>query len=179
MPGGRIVLDLPGPASPPFEALAESMRRHFMAAGGDFVERVFSLHDPAAVKELLADAGFRKVEVRAAARPLSLPAPREFLWQYVGSTPRAARCLAPTARPATHLSRMSWKPGYRSLRATAWRSSSLWCSPGHSDSARHALEAFRQPVCDRDATAVESFLEFSPLGPDPTDVGEILNAQSP
>lgn len=89
MPGGRILLDQPGPASPPFEALADSMGRHIMSAGKDFVERVFSLHSPAAVKALLADAGFRNVEVRAATRSLSLPAPREFLWQYVSSTPLA------------------------------------------------------------------------------------------
>jgi ubiquinone/menaquinone biosynthesis C-methylase UbiE len=89
VPGGRILLDLPGPATPQFEALAESMGRHSMAQGKAFVERVFSLHVPAVVEELLADAGFRDVEVHAATRPFFVPAPREFLWQYVSSTPLA------------------------------------------------------------------------------------------
>lgn len=88
-PGGRILLDLPGPATPQFEALAESMARHITVQGKGFVERVFSLYAPAAVEALLANAGFRSVEVRAATRSLSLPAPREFLWQYVSSTPLA------------------------------------------------------------------------------------------
>lgn len=89
MPGGRILLDLPGPVTPQFEALAESMARYITVEGKDFVERVFSLHAPAAVEALLANAGFRNVEVRAATRSLALPPPREFLWQYVSSTPLA------------------------------------------------------------------------------------------
>lgn len=87
--GGRIVLDLPGPATPQFEALAESIGRHIIAEGEGFVKRVFSLYVPDEVEDLLTDAGFREVEVRTAMRPLSLPAPREFLWQYVSSTPLA------------------------------------------------------------------------------------------
>ncbi len=87
--GGRVLLDLPGPATPQFEALAESVGRHIMPEGKGFVDRVFSLHAPATVKALLADAGFRDVEVHALTRPLSVPAPREFLWQYVSSTPLA------------------------------------------------------------------------------------------
>jgi SAM-dependent methyltransferase len=88
-PGGRLLLDLPGPAAPHFEALAESLARHIAVEGKGFVERVFSLHAPAVVEALLADAGFRNVDVRLATRALSLPAPRDFLWQYISSTPLA------------------------------------------------------------------------------------------
>lgn len=89
VPDGRVVLGLPGPAAPQFEALADSLGRHIRPEGKAFVERVFSLHSPAAVEALLAGAGFRDVEVHATTCPLTLPAPREFLWQYVGSTPLA------------------------------------------------------------------------------------------
>jgi ubiquinone/menaquinone biosynthesis C-methylase UbiE len=87
--GGRILIDLPGHVTPPFESLAESMGRHIAKEGKGFVQRVFSLHDSAEVKKLLTKAGFRRVEVREVTRSLSLPAPREFLWQYVSSTPLA------------------------------------------------------------------------------------------
>ena len=90
VPGGRILLDLPGPATPQFAALAECVGRHIMPEGKGFVERVFSLHAPAAVEALLVEAAFRDVEVHSTVRPLSVPAPREFLWQYVSSTPLAA-----------------------------------------------------------------------------------------
>jgi SAM-dependent methyltransferase len=89
IPGGRIVLGLPGPATPQFEALADSLGRHIRPEGKAFVERVFGLHSPTAVEALLTGAGFRDVELHVTTCPLSLPAPREFLWQYVGSTPLA------------------------------------------------------------------------------------------
>ncbi len=87
VPGGRIVLDLPGPATPQFTALAESIGKHVFPDGKRFVERVFSLHLPATVEELLRNAGFQRVEVRSGTRDLALPPPRAFLWQYLSSTP--------------------------------------------------------------------------------------------
>ncbi len=38
---------------------------------------------------LMRGAGFREVEVRARRKSLRLPAPEDFLWQYVHSTPLA------------------------------------------------------------------------------------------
>ncbi|MGE3525255.1 MAG: hypothetical protein AB7I33_04965, partial [Gemmatimonadales bacterium] len=54
-----------------------------------FVTQVFSLHDTAEVQNLVARAGFHDVVVQADTRLLHLPAPAEFLWQYVQSTPLA------------------------------------------------------------------------------------------
>jgi ubiquinone/menaquinone biosynthesis C-methylase UbiE len=88
-PGGRILLDVPGRATPQFEALGASMGKHIAKEAKGFVDRVFSLHSPEAVEALIAKAGFRGVEVRTATRSLTLPAPREFLRQYVSSTPLA------------------------------------------------------------------------------------------
>lgn len=88
--GGRVVLNVPGPASPLFQILADAMGRHIGPQAAGFVQAVFALHDEAELEGLLKDAGFRDGQARSETRELSLPAPRDFLWQYVGSTPLAA-----------------------------------------------------------------------------------------
>jgi hypothetical protein len=50
---------------------------------------VFSLQDTDELARLVSDAGFRDVTVRATPTTLRVPPPREFLWQYVRSTPLA------------------------------------------------------------------------------------------
>lgn len=89
-PGGRLVASLPGPVPAPLEIMAEELSRHVGPEGATFVHAVFSLHDPDEIRALATDAGFRDVDVRSSAKPLHLPPPEEFLWQYVGSTPLAA-----------------------------------------------------------------------------------------
>ncbi|MGH7265719.1 MAG: methyltransferase domain-containing protein [Candidatus Rokuibacteriota bacterium] len=88
-PGGRLILNVPGPAPPPFVIMAEALARHIGPQAAGFVNLVFSLHDTAELQNLISGAGFREVATQAAARPLRLPAPPEFLWQYVHSTPLA------------------------------------------------------------------------------------------
>jgi SAM-dependent methyltransferase len=90
MPGGRLVLNVPGPAPPIFDILARGLARHVRPEVAGFVQQVFSLHDAAEVRDLLSGAGFVDVATRATNDTLRLPAPREFLWQYVYSTPLAA-----------------------------------------------------------------------------------------
>jgi ubiquinone/menaquinone biosynthesis C-methylase UbiE len=85
--GGRITLSVPGPAAPFFQAMADSMGRHIRPEASGFVEHVFSLHAPQEIEELLRGAGFTHVNVRAGTKTLSLPPARDFLWQYVHSTP--------------------------------------------------------------------------------------------
>jgi ubiquinone/menaquinone biosynthesis C-methylase UbiE len=89
-PGGRLVLNVPGPAAPMFEILADAMGRHIAPRAAGFVRAVFALNEETELEDLLKDAGFGQVHVRAETRELSLPAPRDFLWQYVSSTPLAA-----------------------------------------------------------------------------------------
>lgn len=89
-PGGRLILSVPGPAAPMFEFLAEAMGRHVAPEAVGFVLAVFALHDETEIEGLLRDAGFRDVEVTAETVDLSLPAPKDFLWQYIASTPLAA-----------------------------------------------------------------------------------------
>jgi ubiquinone/menaquinone biosynthesis C-methylase UbiE len=88
-PGGRLILNVPGPAPPPFVIVAEALARHLGPKAAGFVDLVFSLHDAAELQDLISGAGFREVATQAAARPLRLPAPPAFLWQYVHSTPLA------------------------------------------------------------------------------------------
>lgn len=87
--GGRLVLNLPGPAGEPFAILAEGMERHIGPEARAFVDQVFVLNDTGEIRELLQNAGFGNVEVQTKNKMFSLPAPRDFLWQYVYSTPLA------------------------------------------------------------------------------------------
>ena len=90
VPGGRLVANVPGPAPPPLEIMADSLARHIGSESASFVYTVFSLHDPDALRNLATEAGFEDVDVRSAEVSLDLPPPAEFLRQYVGSTPLAA-----------------------------------------------------------------------------------------
>jgi ubiquinone/menaquinone biosynthesis C-methylase UbiE len=90
VPGGRLVANVPGPTPPPLEVLADGLARHIGPESAAFVHAVFSLHDPDALRNLAIQAGFEDVDVRSAVTSLKLPAPAEFLWQYVWSTPLAA-----------------------------------------------------------------------------------------
>lgn len=89
VPGGRLVLNVPGPTSSFFEPLSEALARHVNPNAAAFVERVFSLHDIDQLTALLEGAGFRDVRVEAGEIELSLPPPKDFLWQYAAATPMA------------------------------------------------------------------------------------------
>jgi ubiquinone/menaquinone biosynthesis C-methylase UbiE len=88
-PGGRLVLNMPGPTPPGFETFGEALARHISPEAAGFANMVFSLHDTAEIRNLISGAGFRDVSVQAEGKSLRLPAPEEFLWQYVHSTPLA------------------------------------------------------------------------------------------
>jgi ubiquinone/menaquinone biosynthesis C-methylase UbiE len=88
-PGGRLALSVVGPTPPAFDAMDRALSRHIHPGAGAFVRTVFSLHDPGELQRLISDAGFRDVAVRSIPKPLRLPPPAEFLWQYIRSTPLA------------------------------------------------------------------------------------------
>lgn len=88
-PGGRIALNLPGPTPPVFEVLADALARQLGSQPAEFVHAVFALHDAGELTALMADAGFHDVRIEAATSTLGLPAPADFLWQYIHSTPLA------------------------------------------------------------------------------------------
>ena len=87
--GGRLYVNVPGPKPAMFGILTEALARHIGPQAGAFGDAVFSLHGVDALTKLLAEAGFRDIDVKARPKPLRLPAPADFLWQYVYSTPLA------------------------------------------------------------------------------------------
>ncbi len=88
-PGGRLVLNVPGPTPPLMAVMGEALARHIGDEAEGFVRHVFSLHDMAELQNLIEDAGFEEVFTQADTKTLRLPAPEEFLWGYVHSTPLA------------------------------------------------------------------------------------------
>lgn len=89
VPGGRLILNVPGPTPRLFTIMGEALAQHVGAEAAGFVNQVFSLHDTAEIQDLVGGAGFHDVSVQSDTGRLRLPAPEEFLWQYVQSTPLA------------------------------------------------------------------------------------------
>jgi ubiquinone/menaquinone biosynthesis C-methylase UbiE len=87
--GGRLVANMPGPMPEVFAILTDGLARRIGAQAAAFGGAVFSLHDAAQLQALLRDAGFRDVKVDSALARLEVPEPRDFLWQYIASTPMA------------------------------------------------------------------------------------------
>jgi ubiquinone/menaquinone biosynthesis C-methylase UbiE len=87
--GGRLVLNVPGPTPRLFAIMEKVIARHIGNEAAGFVNRVFSLHDTIEIRDLIASADFHDVSVQSDTNSLPLPQPREFLWQYVQSTPLA------------------------------------------------------------------------------------------
>ena len=88
-PGGRLLLNVPGPAAPLFVALAEALAQHVSPQAAGFVRQIFSLHETTEIEQLLREAGFRAVTVEATHSVLTLPPAKAFLWQFISSTPLA------------------------------------------------------------------------------------------
>lgn len=84
---GRLVLNLPGPVGPLFKIFANALEKHINKETAGFVNHVFSLHDTTEIRQLLTAAGFQEIEIEAEEKLLHLPAPKDFLWQYIHSTP--------------------------------------------------------------------------------------------
>ena len=89
VPGGRLILNMPGPTPRLFTIMEEALARHIGSQAARFVDQVFSLHDTAEIQNLASSAGFLDVSLRSDTKLLRRPAPEEFLWQYVYSTPLA------------------------------------------------------------------------------------------
>lgn len=88
--GGRIALNVPGPAGAPFEILTEALARHLGSQAAGFLRTVFALHDEAELEALLRDAGFEDPAAAAETHEVLLPSPSDWLRQYIWSTPLAA-----------------------------------------------------------------------------------------
>jgi SAM-dependent methyltransferase len=87
--GARVLVSVPTPTE--FFGVLETAFARRIPDASHFVRAVFSLNDPAEVEGLFPGAGFQEVAVRQYTKSLLLPAPRDFLWQYVQCTPLAAQ----------------------------------------------------------------------------------------
>ncbi len=90
VPSGRVVINTPGRIQPVYELMEQALVEHISPDLGGFVSAVFSMHDPDAVATLLREAGLRDVSARESTCTFRLPAPAEFVWQYINLTPMAA-----------------------------------------------------------------------------------------
>jgi SAM-dependent methyltransferase len=87
VPDGRVIVNTPGAIQRPFELMEEAIVEHINRDLGGFVRAVFSMHDPAMLVDLLRGAGFHDVAADTSVTSLRLPAPADFLWQYINLTP--------------------------------------------------------------------------------------------
>ena len=93
VPGGQVFVSVPR-LMPFFEIMHDAIARHIDPGTASFVHLVFSLGDRTALERLLKGAGFVDVIVESATKAFHLPAPADFLWQYVQSTPLAPSIMA-------------------------------------------------------------------------------------
>lgn len=103
--GGRALVNVPGPKPTLFAIMSDALARHVGPEAASFGDLVFSMHDADELDGLMRDAGFRQVDVRVKPKALRLPAPGDFLWQYIDSTPIAAAVAqaGEAKRQALHL----------------------------------------------------------------------------
>jgi ubiquinone/menaquinone biosynthesis C-methylase UbiE len=87
--GGRALVTLPGPKPALFAIMTDALARHLSPEAASFGDLVFSMHDVDEISELMRSTGFQQVDVQAKSKALRLPAPSDFLWQYINSTPMA------------------------------------------------------------------------------------------
>jgi SAM-dependent methyltransferase len=85
VPGGRVLVSVPTPND--FWAVPDRAFERYLPPAAGFVRAVFALNDPIELERLMERAGFGEIAVRPQVNRLALPAPAEFLWQYVQSTP--------------------------------------------------------------------------------------------
>jgi SAM-dependent methyltransferase len=112
-PGGRALATVPGPEPDLFSIMIEALGRRIGPDAAAFGRTVFSLHDKDEIRTLFDKAGFAKVTVDAATARLDLPGPRDFLWQYINSTPMAGTVMKVDEATRTAFEREvsdNWQP---------------------------------------------------------------------
>jgi ubiquinone/menaquinone biosynthesis C-methylase UbiE len=85
--GGRLLIDVPGPTPPLFAILEEALAKHVAPEAAQLLGSVFSMHDPSRIEHLLSNEGFQNIKIRQITKKILLPQPKEFLWEYLYSTP--------------------------------------------------------------------------------------------
>jgi len=89
VPGGRIVIGVPGPTPRLFEELHDVLADRVGTDVAAFVHAVFSVDDPGRLADLMTRAGLDDIETTSRPIRLHLAPPADLLWQYLLSTPLA------------------------------------------------------------------------------------------
>jgi SAM-dependent methyltransferase len=112
-PGGRLVVNTPGQIQAPFQLMKQAIAEHIDPELGGFVRAVFSMHDPEALCDLLRGAGLEDVSATVSTARLRLPAPADFLWQYINLSPMGPMVARAPEAAKTAMERRvveSWQP---------------------------------------------------------------------
>jgi len=85
VPGGRVVLRVwrALERQPFYAALLKALERHVRAGVGAPILKAFTLADAAALRALVAGAGFRQVHIRLTTNPLRYPSVEEYVRGYL------------------------------------------------------------------------------------------------
>jgi len=85
VPGGRVVLRVwrALERQPFYVALLKALERHVRAGVGAPILKAFTLADAAALRALVAGAGFRQVHIRFTTNPLRYPSVEEYVRGYL------------------------------------------------------------------------------------------------
>jgi ubiquinone/menaquinone biosynthesis C-methylase UbiE len=86
---GRVAIGTAGRIPPVFEIFEQALSRHVSPEVAGFARQVFSLPEHRELQDLAESVGLRSVTVESRSLQIVLPPPKEFLWQYVTSTPLA------------------------------------------------------------------------------------------
>jgi ubiquinone/menaquinone biosynthesis C-methylase UbiE len=90
VPGGRVLVSVPTPTAF-FTVLHDAVARQVGSSAATFVQMVFSLNDTGEIQQLFRRAGFADATMQRDTKLLRLPTAKDFLWQYIQSTPLAAK----------------------------------------------------------------------------------------
>ncbi len=84
---GRVYINVPGKAGELFSIFIQELENHISPEAAGFAGQVFSLNDTEELHQLMEHAGFKNIDVTTREKTFKLPPPRDFLWQYIHSTP--------------------------------------------------------------------------------------------
>jgi ubiquinone/menaquinone biosynthesis C-methylase UbiE len=117
-PGGRVLVNVPGPKPGMFAILTDALARHVGPEIAKFGDAVFAMHDRDELVELMRSAGFSDPAVNHQPKSLHLPPPADFLWQYIYSTPLAAGVFGKAGPDARAGLERDIRAGWRDFETT-------------------------------------------------------------
>lgn len=84
---GRVYINVPGKAGELFSIFIQEVENHISPEAAGFAGQVFSLNDTEELRRLMEHTNFKNIDVTTREKTFTLPSPKDFLWQYIHSTP--------------------------------------------------------------------------------------------